>query len=160
MQLTRQFTTNTTLKCNTTNKILIQLIQCNVVTSNHQINSTDITKAVIMIIQLKHSPQLSSKLELNLQTTVWGWVVGPWSVITGPVWLAISCSLRFRIFLWLSMHTSEIITQPPRRRYLSIGLTTADLEPELILMRVWKNNNNDKTTLSPSFSAKSFGIRP
>ena len=37
-----------------------------------------------------------------------------------------------------SMHTSEIITQPPQRRYLSIGLTTADLEPELILMRVWK----------------------
>ena len=37
------------------------------------------------------------------------------------------------------MHTSEFITQPPRRRYLSIGLTTADLEPELILMRVWKN---------------------
>ena len=42
-----------------------------------EVNSTDITKAVIMIIQLKHSPQLSSKLELNLQTTVWGWVVGP-----------------------------------------------------------------------------------
>ena len=60
------------------------------VTSNHQINSTDITKAFIMIIQLKHSPQLSSKLELNLQTTVWGWVVGPWSVITGPVGLAIN----------------------------------------------------------------------
>ena len=51
------------------------------VTSNHQINSTDITNAVITIIQLiqlRHSPHsYPQNLEINLQTTVWGWVVGP-----------------------------------------------------------------------------------
>ena len=140
MQLIRQFTTNTTLKCNTTNKILIQLtvqlyiellksmqhstkqftnaiqlikhscqiqlriqssiINCRttntvyVVHRTTKINRTDITSAVITIIQLiqlRHSPhsyhrvpswQFSTKrkvqsLQINLQTTVWWWVVGP-----------------------------------------------------------------------------------
>ena len=44
-------------------------------TSNHQINRTDITSAVINTTKT-FTTQLSSKLKINLQTTVWGWVVG------------------------------------------------------------------------------------
>ena len=51
----------------------------------------ELTLQVQSLIQLRHSSHCyPQNLEINLQTTVWGWVVCPWSVITGPVGLAIN----------------------------------------------------------------------
>ena len=70
------------INCHTTNTVYV-------VHQTTKINRTDITSAfitIIQLIQLRHSShsyhrvpslQSSSKLQINLQTTVWGWVVGP-----------------------------------------------------------------------------------
>ena len=142
-------------------------------TSNHQINSTDITSAVITMIQLiQHTSHsyyrvpwqfiIKRKVQSsNNQSSNNCLGVGGWSVLSMECnyqvrlgW-PINYSLRFWIFPWLSMHTSEIITQPTSEA-LPVDRT--------YYCRSWTRANTheglEKTTLSPSFSAKSFGIRP
>ena len=106
MQLIRQFNNAIQLikhSCQIQLRIQSSIINCRttntvyVVHPTTEINRTVITNAVITIIQLiqlRHSShsyhrgnlqlkekvqslQSSSKPQINLQTTVWGWVVGP-----------------------------------------------------------------------------------
>ena len=81
-------------------------------------------------IQLKHSSHSYPQNWKLIFKQLFG---GGWSVLT------MECNYQVRLgwpltiaygfgFSRDSMHTSEIITQPTRRRYLSMGLTTADLK--------------------------------
>ena len=127
-------------------------------TSNHQINSTDITSAVITMIQLiqhtshsyyrvpwqfiiKRKVQSSTNQSSNNCLGVGGrsWL---WSVITTcPVGSAINCSLYgYWIFPWLyayfwNNHTTNLWGATCRS-----DLLPPILKPGLILMGVWKKN--------------------
>jgi len=59
-----------TTEVNTTNNTVVKY---NLKYSHQSLTVTPLT----LLIQLRHAPQLLLKLEFNLQTAVWGWVVGP-----------------------------------------------------------------------------------
>ena len=64
-------------------------------------------------MQLRHSPfSYPQNLEINLQTTVWGWVVGLTMECNYQVWLGWPLIKAYGFgFSRDSMHTSEMITQ-------------------------------------------------